>query len=156
MPTPVNRDERDVSKQMTTYADGIAALSSLQAIAFVYGVGGGSPGLGPNVHNHPYITCVGIVLGFAAYWYLLTRCHWNEDNLTGEPEKSNVGRAVKETRRHRHRYSPLFGPHHSSRPYGRIPTLYKQFPSLKPLVTRQIVWVRGEVRGWTVPPAQST
>lgn len=97
----VTRDERDVLKQLTTYADRIAAFSLVQALSFVLGVGG-SDRLGGNVQNHPYITAGAILVSLPVYCYLLVRCHRNEDRLVGAPEKEKnhaVGKAVREMRR---------------------------------------------------------
>lgn len=93
----MKRDERDVLKQMTNYADGIAAFSALQSIAFALNVGG-SGALAANVHDSPGLAATGVVLSFFVYSYLILRCHRNEDRLVGRPDSSPLGRTVKETR----------------------------------------------------------
>jgi hypothetical protein len=96
----MKRDERDVLKQMAGYADGIAAFSALQSIAFALNVGG-SGALASNVHDSPYLAATGIVLSFFVYSYLIVRCHRNEDRLAGQPDSSPLGQTVKEIRRMR-------------------------------------------------------
>jgi hypothetical protein len=90
----VEREEKELLKQVGTYADGITAFSAVQSIGFVLSLGSGS-GIATNVQKRVPIACFAIGLSLLVYCGLLFLCHWNENNLARqETTNSALRKAV--------------------------------------------------------------
>jgi hypothetical protein len=89
------RTDKEILKQLVTYADGITAFSALQSVGFVLSVASGTA-LGGNIQRHIRLTCLGILASVVIYFILLWLCHWNENNLAEKlPKESAPAKAVK-------------------------------------------------------------
>lgn len=89
----VKRDEKDVVKQLSTYADGITVFSFVQSVAFAFAVGD-KPHLAKNLEKGRWWAYGAIIMAYLVYSVLIHPCHQSEDRLTDNPENSPLAKAI--------------------------------------------------------------
>jgi hypothetical protein len=77
-------DERELAKQLSTYADSFTAFSIVQGATFCF-LSVQSERVGCALHSRWYIAEPLLLLAGAGYWWLLHLCHRGEDDLIGVP-----------------------------------------------------------------------
>jgi hypothetical protein len=93
-----NRDQRELAKQLRTYADATTAFSVIQSIAFSIALG--SKDLGENIRETnecliPILCCVAL----GVYICIIAACHAGENALVGKPfSSSSIHRWTKYVR----------------------------------------------------------
>ncbi len=84
-------DEKELAKQLSTYADAVAAFAFVQGVAFAL-LMGQQKELPTNVAGHWCIAAPIIAVLTCGYFLIVCLCHSAEDKLIGIP--SNRGRAI--------------------------------------------------------------
>jgi hypothetical protein len=79
-------DEKELAKQLSSYADAITAFAFVQGMAFALLIGQ-SKDLPVAVARLWYIAATIIVVMTGFYLWMVGRCHGAEDNLLGIPRK---------------------------------------------------------------------
>jgi hypothetical protein len=84
-------DEKELAKQLTSYADNFTAFSFVQGAAFCFLLVQSVP-VGCALRSRWYLAEPLLLLSGVGYFWLLRRCHRGEDELIGVP--GNRGDAI--------------------------------------------------------------
>jgi hypothetical protein len=89
-------DEKELAKQLVTYADSITAFAFVQGLAFCV-LCAQSVSLACAVRGKWYIAAFLMVVATVIYFLLVRRCQYAEDGLLGVPEKrgAEIGKVVR-------------------------------------------------------------
>jgi hypothetical protein len=79
-------DEKDLAKQLTIYADSIAAFAFLQGVTFCFLIPQNVT-LACSVRALWYVVATLIAAVSGGYFLMVRRCHRAEDELIGVPDK---------------------------------------------------------------------
>src|ERR1700733_13076757 len=77
-------DEKELAKQLNTYADGITAFAVVQGLGFCLLVGQ-SVSLACTVSARWYVAGPLMIVGSVVYLFLVRRCQLAEDEVSGLP-----------------------------------------------------------------------
>lgn len=93
----VQRNPKEVLKQLTKYADGITVFSCVQVVTFALAVGD-KGNLASNIQHSRPLAYFLIAIAAAIYLGLLTLCHLSENLLTDDPKGSPIAKATNRIR----------------------------------------------------------
>jgi hypothetical protein len=76
----MNEKERELAKQLSTYADNFAAFSFVQGAAFCYLLVQSLP-VACTLRSHWCVAEILLLIAGVGYYWLIRRCHRGEDKL---------------------------------------------------------------------------